>query len=54
VAATTRHMDDIVTPAEGEAWRLQQTMMWMEMVEFHKVIFDMDCKVVVDDVYNKK
>jgi hypothetical protein len=25
-------------PTEGEAWGLQQAMMWMEMLGYHKVI----------------
>ncbi|MCH99218.1 hypothetical protein A2U01_0020229 [Trifolium medium] len=39
-----------MTPAEGEAWGLQQAMIWMKMLGYHKVIFEMDCKMVVDDV----
>jgi hypothetical protein len=54
VAATTRYIDAIMTPAEGEACGLQQAMMWMEMLGYHKVIFEIDCKMVVDDVHNKK
>ncbi|GAU51196.1 hypothetical protein TSUD_374470 [Trifolium subterraneum] len=53
VAATTRYIDVIMTPAEGEAWELQQAMMWMEMIGYHNVIFEMDCKMV-DDVHTQK
>jgi hypothetical protein len=48
------YIDGIMTPAEGEAWGPQQAMRWMEMLGYHKVIFEMDCKMVVDDVHNKK
>jgi hypothetical protein len=43
-----------MTPTEGETWWLQQATLWMEMLIYHKVIFEMDCKMVVDDVHNKK
>jgi hypothetical protein len=41
-------------PDEGEACGLQQAIMWMKMLGYYKMIFEMDCKMIVDDVYNQK
>jgi ribonuclease HI len=48
------YIDAIMTPTGGEAWGIQQAMRWMEMLGHHKVIFKMDCKMVVHEVHRKK
>jgi hypothetical protein len=54
VAAKSMYIDVVVSPAEGEAWGLHQGLLWMEIRGYHKVIFELDCKTVVDDVHNNK
>ncbi|GAU16226.1 hypothetical protein TSUD_298580 [Trifolium subterraneum] len=53
VAAKSMHIDAMMLPAEGEAWGLQRGILWMEMLGYHKVIFELDCKMVVDDTTNQ-
>jgi hypothetical protein len=44
----------VMTPAEAEAWALQQGIMWIAMLEYQNVMFELDCKTLVDDVHNSK
>lgn len=43
-----------MTLAEGEAWGLYQGIQWIVSLRYQKVLFEMDCKMVVDDVQQNK
>jgi len=53
VTAMTTLCDAILTPAEGEAWGLLQGINWIVMMGYRKVIFELDCKTVVDHEYKE-
>lgn len=40
--------------AEGETWGLLQASKWAILSNLSMVIFEMDCRQVVDDIYNEK
>jgi ribonuclease HI len=44
----------VVTAAEAEAWALQQGIMWIAILEYQNVMFELDCKTVVEDVHSSK
>jgi hypothetical protein len=54
VAAMTIYCEDVMTIAEGEAWGLYQDIQWISSLGYHRVIFELDCKMVVEDVHNSK
>ncbi|MCI29396.1 60S ribosomal protein L23, partial [Trifolium medium] len=54
IAAITANVDTVMTAAEGEAWSLYQGMQWIVTLGYNKVIFELDCKMVVDDVNNMR
>ncbi|PNX57625.1 cytochrome p450 [Trifolium pratense] len=55
LAATTRYINAKKNDTgRRRSMGLQQAMTWMGMFGYHKVIFHMDCKMVVDDAHNKK
>jgi len=54
VAALTTYCEAVMTVAEGEAWGLYQGIQWISSLGYHNVIFELDCKMVVDDVHNSK
>jgi hypothetical protein len=54
VAALTTYCEAVMTIAEGEAWGLYQGIQWISSLGYHNVIFELDCKMVVDDVHNSK
>jgi len=43
-----------VSPAESEAFRLHQGLKWITPLGHHIVIFESDCKMLVDDVHFNK
>jgi len=43
-----------LTLVEAEAWGFLQGINWIVMKGYRNVIFELDCKTVVDDVYKKK
>ncbi|PNX58463.1 hypothetical protein L195_g059204, partial [Trifolium pratense] len=52
VAAMTASINAKFSAAEAEAWCLQQSLQWISTLGYTKVLFEMDCKMVVDDVHN--
>ncbi|PNX88910.1 hypothetical protein L195_g045024 [Trifolium pratense] len=46
----TAKEDVICQRSEAEAWSLHQGLQWVANMGYRKVVFEMDCKVVVDDV----
>jgi len=38
------------TPREAEAWALHQAINWTHELGMHNVIFELDCKLVVDNM----
>ncbi|KAK2407645.1 Ribonuclease H superfamily protein [Trifolium repens] len=54
ITAMSVHTSAVMTPAEAEAWALQQGIMWMAMLGYRNVIFELDCKTVVDDIDSSK
>jgi ribonuclease HI len=53
IAAMTANTNAVMTAAEGEAWGLYQCIKWITSFGYHKVVFELDCKMVVDDIHNK-
>lgn len=43
-----------MTPSEREAWGLLQSLKWTISLGHHDVIFELDCKMVVDDIHSNK
>ncbi|KAK2379967.1 thioredoxin family protein [Trifolium repens] len=54
IIAMSTHINAVMTPTEAEAWALQQGILWMAMLGYRKVIFELDCKTVVDDINSSK
>ncbi|KAK2386904.1 hypothetical protein QL285_060742 [Trifolium repens] len=54
ITAMSTHINAVMTPTEAEAWALQQGILWMAMLGYRKVIFELDCKTVVDDINSSK
>jgi ribonuclease HI len=54
ITAMSAYISAVMTPAEAEAWALQQGIMWMAMLGYRNVIFELDCKTVVDDINSSK
>jgi len=54
VSALTTYCEAVMTIVEGEAWGLYQGIQWISLLGYHNVIFELDCKMVVDDVHNSK
>jgi hypothetical protein len=53
IAAMTTNTEAVMTIAEGEAWGLYQCIKWITSSGYdHKVVFELDCKMVVDDIHN--
>jgi ribonuclease HI len=52
IATMTTNTDAGMTAAEGEAWGLYQGIKWITSSGYHKVVFELDCKMVVDDIHN--
>ncbi|CAH9092223.1 unnamed protein product [Cuscuta epithymum] len=50
--ARTSWMRAEMSPAEAEAWSLREALKWMQETEYTRVIFESDCKQLVDDIYN--
>jgi hypothetical protein len=42
----------VMTTAEGETWGLYQGIKWITSSGYHKVVFELDCKMAVDDIHN--
>ncbi|KAK2448162.1 hypothetical protein QL285_007458 [Trifolium repens] len=51
IAAFSCHDNGMYTAAEAEAWGLCKGIEWIAQFGHNKVIFEMDCKMVVDDVH---
>jgi len=54
VAALTTYCEAVTIIEEGEAWVLYQGIQWISSLGYHNVIFELDSKMVVDDVLNSK
>ncbi|MCH91002.1 ribonuclease H protein [Trifolium medium] len=54
VAVFSSFRDGIFTPADAEAWGLLQGLEWLATLGYSKVIIEMDCKMVVNDVKHYK
>ncbi|RHN55650.1 hypothetical protein MtrunA17_Chr5g0420211 [Medicago truncatula] len=54
VAALTIYCEAAMIIVEGEAWDLYQDIQWISSLGYHDVIFELDCKMVADDVHNSK
>ena len=54
IAAFSCHDNGMYTAAEAEAWGLCKGIEWIAQLGYNKVIFEMDCKMVVDDVHKYK
>ncbi|GAU22170.1 hypothetical protein TSUD_251980 [Trifolium subterraneum] len=54
VAAFSSFIDGIFTPADAEAWGLLQGLEWLVKLGYSKVIIEMDCKIVVNDMKHYK
>ncbi|AES97221.1 hypothetical protein MTR_5g047250 [Medicago truncatula] len=52
VAALTIYCEAAMIIVEGEAWDLYQDIQWISSLGYHDVIFELDCKMVADDVHN--
>ncbi|MCH88735.1 RNA-directed DNA polymerase (Reverse transcriptase), partial [Trifolium medium] len=52
IIAMSSYINGVMTPAEGEAWALQQGITWMAMLGYQKVCFELDCKTVVEDIHS--
>ncbi|KAK2362458.1 hypothetical protein QL285_087521 [Trifolium repens] len=52
IPAFSCHDNDMYTAAE--AWGLCKGIEWIAQLGYNKVIFEMDCKMVVDDVHKYK
>jgi ribonuclease HI len=50
ILAMTTHENVVMTAQEAEAWSLYQGIQWVANLGYNKVIFELDCKIVVDDV----
>ncbi|XP_045831364.1 uncharacterized protein LOC123922710 [Trifolium pratense] len=50
ILAMTAHEDVVMTAQEAEAWSLYQGIQWVASLGYNKVVFELDCKIVVDDV----
>lgn len=51
VMALTDWTKATMTAAEGEAWSLLQALRWASFSNLNFVIFEVDCKKVVDDIH---
>jgi len=54
VRAMTNVLNASMSPAESEAWGLHQGLKWITTLGHQKVIFESDCKMLVDDVHSNK
>jgi hypothetical protein len=43
----------VMTPAEAEAWGLLQRLEWITLLDYNKVVVEMYCKIVVEDIRPK-
>jgi ribonuclease HI len=54
IISMSTHINAVMTPTKAEAWALQHGILWMAMLGYRKVIFEFDCKTVVDDINSSK
>ncbi|GAU22778.1 hypothetical protein TSUD_142170 [Trifolium subterraneum] len=54
IAAFSYHNNDTYTTAEAEAWGLCKGIEWITQLGHYKVMFELDCKMVVDDIHKNK
>jgi len=52
--AFTATTTGVPTPREAEAWALHQAINWTHHLGMQNVIFELDCKLVVDNMVNNK
>ncbi|CAH9116647.1 unnamed protein product [Cuscuta epithymum] len=50
IMARTEWWNTTFSPEEAEAWALRQAMTWMITKRYIRVIFESDCKRLVDDI----
>ena len=44
----------VMIATKAECWRLNSTLEWLDKLEHHNVILEMDCRLVLDDVNKNK
>lgn len=58
VGQFVRVMSDVykasMTSVESKVWGLLQGLKWTASLGYHRVVFENDCKMVVDDVHSNK
>lgn len=50
ICPRTFHSKGVPNPRTAEAWGLLQAMKWISDLQLWKVIFEVDCKVVIDGI----
>jgi hypothetical protein len=53
IVAFSYHDNDSFT-AQAKAWGLYMDFEWVALMGYNKVIFENDCKMVVDNIHNNK
>ncbi|MCI37991.1 hypothetical protein A2U01_0059219, partial [Trifolium medium] len=54
IVAFSCHDNGMYTAAEAKAWGLCKGIEWIAQLGHNKVMFELDCKMVVDDVHKNK
>ncbi|CAH9145422.1 unnamed protein product, partial [Cuscuta epithymum] len=52
--ARTAWINAEMSPREAEAWGLREAIKWVKQKDYTKVVFESDCKQLIDDLYGKR